>query len=1641
MSEVFGLERERLLREAVGWRQRMRDFHAGKPVAEAVKNSRAQIAQQTLVGDLPPDLSQQTDSIRQENLPPQRPSELEQLGGWIFGPKQQPAEQAGPTETVPRAQPQPEEEQAPPEPEARIEGPAAPGEPTGEKAPYAGTAGMAVQAPETVSERVDLAKEANRPARTAAGALARLGGGAVEVGAETLDAVTWGVAKANDASVNLGLTMWDDVSRLFGADPEDRERFAYFRRLNAHREPDGWLGGMASAITQFLAGYAAAFGPVGQGVKGAFAGTRMAAPYVEQIGIAAKGAAAGFMAFDPHDERMSTLLNEIPALDQFISDWMASTDAEHGEYAGRAKTAIEEAILGPLGEAVSRPLAKALGHWIQVKKAGRPETGLAGPEAAVSRESAQTRVAAERAAGARVADSASDLTLEEAGRKAEVIEARAEQIRAERQAADAEEMGEGEIDPETDPARVLSAWGGVKPAEAKPSPRTAGRKVEEPEPAEEFTADEEPLEGGEELTAEQAVAAWGARDEVQEHGAKRLGDVDIEAAAGELADKPSGTSAVDGLGEPPVRWPKADEVSARPDEISDAVHQAILLDSSGGMRMGSPELADLVKGMRQSISDLPADQLGEVLNRISLHLRRPRTEGDVEVLPFTSSNAGGVDVQGFHSARFVFDELTGTKAQQTADGAVLERAVRDELAERAGQVLDSAPEMGFVEWMVSGPADMAAVVVDKLGAVRGESATSLRDPLGAARVPMLDDWVMGSSYTAEGVGPGIWVSTAHAKRRPLARLRADMETAVGSDKRDVLGLYEARESLARIMDDSVALTGDFARRNERIARLNERPPELEDLLLRLRRGDPTADPAEAEAWRATLSPEVVTAGQDLDLMLGMAQQIGRMARGTAGAGLHRTELFARSLLHFQQIGRELAGDLEGAGRIASILEDVPQDMVGEGAATKALGGADEVRKVASVISNSERLDEGLIYARESFKGMGKVDMKTTAEEAMQAAVTIRGSSMLSGPRTHIRNILGNVVPLALAVPDQFLASSIRALKSRQGEDVAAIWEDTWGAMSGMWRGIRYAHKLAARDAGMTWTGRGETFRRAQYAKTKEEGLQAILRAFQRRPKGEPMGEHMTGEGMTQRELSPGKSMLPWNWWKRGSTTANPLVNTPYVALQAADVWFKDVNYMMTLQPLVQREGRAMGLRGAELKAYVGQQVQEAAFDRTNPLHQQALQQAERNTFTNDPGTLGQKVVDMANAANGIGRLAVPFPRTPTNIVTYAAERIPGLNFISKHWRDQYKKGGDAQNQAIARVTTGTGLIGAAWALAESGQVTGCAEPGKFAQTGVRPCSIQMGGNQMDYRFLPALNVVLSAGSSAAQAYHMAETDEDRELVWGIVSNLGYALGSLVEDMPIEGLNDLYELLDGLNNEEISLNTVQRFLGGLVAPSLPLNSLRHDVSGRWQASGRYSGAGGGPEDGWGEWTEWLDEVWRETFPIVGYNMLGGDRERYDLHGDRIEVLSPGKMRDSDGNETTWPAALGAGLLGPQVWTAGKDDPLSLAEQGLGEHLNLQRYPRKADWTSDDGRPIKVEYTQEEQSLFARTAGKYYFREGTREVQQGRWDGYTAAERADRLEAIQADAFRVAQRTVREQFPRLDREYAKVPIRIQHRNMVR
>lgn len=368
------------------------------------------------------------------------------------------------------------------------------------------------------------------------------------------------------------------------------------------------------------------------------------------------------------------------------------------------------------------------------------------------------------------------------------------------------------------------------------------------------------------------------------------------------------------------------------------------------------------------------------------------------------------------------------------------------------------------------------------------------------------------------------------------------------------------------------------------------------------------------------------------------------------------------------------------------------------------------------------------------------NMKTDAEFVAAAKVLANPTKwdmfleywingLLSGPQTHATNILSNAATLAWGIPERAIASMF-SKSVRPSEPLAMIG----GILEAQGDAFRLAWKAFKEEESQLGHGKLEGPSRAITADALE----------------------LTG--------IPGRAV----------DFLGNIIRLPGRALLASDDYFKSIAFRAELRALAKRtafqEVSDSGLSGAQARARMSAIESRILANPPDSIDAAAKEFAAYTTFTRDLGETGQKVQQALSTP--IGRIFVPFVRTPTNIFKYAGERTP-LAFASQAVRDEIAAGGDRRALALAKISLGAMTMGYMGMLASEGTITGGGPKDKrlrqmMMETGWQPYSIKVGDTYYKYSRIEPIASLLGIGADVADLLGQLEQKDAEELASMVV---------------------------------------------------------------------------------------------------------------------------------------------------------------------------------------------------------------------------------------------------------------------------------
>lgn len=351
------------------------------------------------------------------------------------------------------------------------------------------------------------------------------------------------------------------------------------------------------------------------------------------------------------------------------------------------------------------------------------------------------------------------------------------------------------------------------------------------------------------------------------------------------------------------------------------------------------------------------------------------------------------------------------------------------------------------------------------------------------------------------------------------------------------------------------------------------------------------------------------------------------------------------------------------------------------------------------------------------------------------------NALLSGARTHIRNIVSNAIN-TVALPAERMIGGLMMGNKEQIRAGAATY-------MGLRSAVLDSIVLASKASGLTDLAKNPMNPLAVAKKTGD----SILDPKNAKLNGDTRAITAQNFGITQ----PHAATI--------FDAFGEFVRIPGRFLTAEDEFFKQLNYRAKVYSDATTEGLSKNLKGKNLSDFIESRIDNAFNGAGNAADEAALNYARRATFTSVPerGSFLHSLETFAGQHPAL-RMLIPFIRTPTNILKEAALRTPGLNLLSKKYRDALagKLGDEAKAQAYGQFATGAAMWTAGLTLALEGHITGRgpADPREkqtLLDTGWRPYSFKVGDSYISFEGFDPTSMFFGMAGDFADAYgHMQE---------------------------------------------------------------------------------------------------------------------------------------------------------------------------------------------------------------------------------------------------------------------------------------------
>jgi hypothetical protein len=458
------------------------------------------------------------------------------------------------------------------------------------------------------------------------------------------------------------------------------------------------------------------------------------------------------------------------------------------------------------------------------------------------------------------------------------------------------------------------------------------------------------------------------------------------------------------------------------------------------------------------------------------------------------------------------------------------------------------------------------------------------------------------------------------------------------------------------------------------------------------------------------------------ILVASGENLVKLANAAKNGSEMDLALFRRAMAQHRAIQSQVSGMTAEAGRalqsfrIVAASSREQERLIKE--ALETTGGEAVSRDMAAMLSELDSPEKIGRFVKDAHKAT-KMDM----------LYEFWINALLSSPTTHMVNITSNAMVAALTVGERKVASVI-GRNIQPGEADAQL--------KGMIDGARDGFRLA-------WNA----------LKT-----------------GEPTDPLQKVEAEKHRAIS-GENLNIAGFPGRLADFLGEFARVPGRLLTAGDEFFKSVGYRMELYAQAYRQAFNEGLRDEA----AAKRVIEIIENPPENIRQSAIDASRYQTFTNSLketrirgiGELGQagEKIRQAQSVGPYARIIIPFVRTPTNIASYTFERTP-LAFASRSVRQEIAAGGARRDLALAKIITGSTIMGVSADLALSGHITGAGPSNRdmrnlMRATGWQPYSVKVGNTYYAYNRLDPIGTLLGLAADITEIIGQADEADAMEI--------------------------------------------------------------------------------------------------------------------------------------------------------------------------------------------------------------------------------------------------------------------------------------
>ena len=498
------------------------------------------------------------------------------------------------------------------------------------------------------------------------------------------------------------------------------------------------------------------------------------------------------------------------------------------------------------------------------------------------------------------------------------------------------------------------------------------------------------------------------------------------------------------------------------------------------------------------------------------------------------------------------------------------------------------------------------------------------------------------------------------------------------------------------------------------------------------------------------------------------------------------------------------------------------------------GKSQALRQVLDEFGGDNALTD---LARSYISLEGRAAKNALVEKSMMSGVkdvwmTTWINGLLSSPVTHAKNIVSNSLFSLYQIPERLVAglySNYLPQKLRAGELPPGL----------RWFGDRVPGSEAERielDEGLTMT---LSFRNAWM-----EGMTMASKAWSSNTpqmdiasKVELSRAPMESMGESIQRMTGAK---PDSWIGKGIDYYGTFITLPGRALMTEDEFFKAWLYRLEMNAQVNRrskkiyrESLASGMNEQDAVARATKEAEDLLANPPRDLDEAAMEFAKQGTFQSD---LPPALASLQRVFNHpVGKIIVPFFKTPANIGLNVVERTPFAP-LSSRWRQEIAAGGPQRDMAMAKVSLGSIVLTGFALWAAEGNLSGRGPERKeerdaLMRTGWQPYSMKLGDKWYSFQGMEPIGALMAIAADYAEyAKHEPDAGKVEEVFLGAT----YGLYEYLKEQPyLQGIADVGKLIgfneSGRVDGEKIVNGLTKQFGGFLIGGSPVGAYSSSVA--------------------------------------------------------------------------------------------------------------------------------------------------------------------------------------------------------------------